>query len=223
MPSAIKSPRTEQAYEKLKWEILQNHLPPGFQASEPEFALRLGMSRTPIREALLRLEADGLIEMKPRHGARVTPLSWNDMRDIYDILTCLEPEAAAAVARLKPDPITLKPLSDATDDMEKALANNDLDNWAAADDRFHRDLLRLQDNRRLTDFVTRLLDQSHRVRMITLRMRNRPTQSTEDHRTILRHIENGEAGKARETSRRHRERAASELLSLLQNYRLTAL
>lgn len=223
MPPAVRSPRTEQAYERLKKEILQNRLPPGFQASEPEFALRLGMSRTPVREALLRLEADGLIEMRPRRGARVTPLSWNDMRDIYEILTTLEPEAAAAVAKLKPDRKALKPLCDATDDMEKALVNNDLDNWADADDRFHRGLLGLQDNRRLTDFVTRLLDQSHRARMITLRMRKRPTQSTEDHRTILRHIENGEAGKARETFRHHRERAASELLSLLHNYRLTAL
>lgn len=222
MPDSMKTSRTDDAYAKLKAEILENRLPPGFQATEPEIALRLGMSRTPVREALLRLEADGLVAMKPRRGARVLPLSIDDMREIYEILTALEPEAAAELAKRRPDARELKPLSDATNDMEKALGNNDLDAWAAADDRFHRELLVLHDNKRLTDFVMSMFDQAHRARMITLRLRKPPKQSTQDHRDILRAIENGEVEDAREIFRRHRKSAAAELLGLLETYRLTS-
>lgn len=222
MPDSMKTSRTDDAYTKLKAEILENRLPPGFQATEPEIALRLGMSRTPVREALLRLEADGLVAMKPRRGARVLPLSIDDMREIYEILTALEPEAAAELAKRRPDARELKPLSDATNDMEKALGNDDLDAWAAADDRFHRELLVLHDNKRLTDFVMSMFDQAHRARMITLRLRKPPKQSTQDHRDILRAIENGEVENAREIFRRHRKSAAAELLGLLETYRLTS-
>lgn len=218
----MKISRADDAYIKLKAEILENRLPPGFQATEPEIALRLGMSRTPVREALLRLEADGLVQMKPRRGARVLPLSLDDMKEIYEILTALEPEAAAALAKRRPDRQALKPLLNATNDMERALADNDLDAWAAADDRFHRELLVLHDNKRLTGFVTSMYDQAHRARMITLRLRQLPRQSTQDHRDILQFIETGEIEQARETFRRHRESAAGELLSLLETHRLTS-
>lgn len=223
MTSPAKTSRTDDAYMKLKSEIMDNRMPPGFQAPEPEIAVRLGMSRTPVREALLRLEADGLVELKPRRGARVLPLSLQDMRDIYEILTALEPEAAAALAKRKPDREALKPLIEATDDMASALAQDDLDAWAQADDRFHREMLKMHNNRRLTAFVTTLFDQAHRARMMTLRLRTPPKQSTRDHRTILKHIARGEVEQTRETFRHHRESAAKELLSLLETYRLTSL
>jgi DNA-binding GntR family transcriptional regulator len=79
MQSHGKSSRVNDAYVQIKAEILSNRLPPGFQAPEPEVALRLGMSRTPVREALIRLEADGLVELIPRRGVRVLPLRAEDM------------------------------------------------------------------------------------------------------------------------------------------------
>ena len=218
-----KQTRVDDAYERLKAEILENRMPPGFQAPEPEIAVRLGMSRTPVREALLRLEADGLIELIPRRGARVLPVAADDMREIYEILTALEPEAAAQIASRKPDKATLKPLEDATSDMEQALADEDLDAWAAADERFHRKLLALHDNRRLTEFVSTLFDQAHRARTLTLRLREPPHRSTEDHRSILRHMAAGDGDAARECFRAHRKRAAQELLSILETYRLPVL
>lgn len=60
-----------------------NLLPPGYQAPEPELALRFGVSRTTIREALIRLEAEGLVELIPRRGARVLPIRADDMKEIY--------------------------------------------------------------------------------------------------------------------------------------------
>ena len=211
------------AYARLKDDILANRLPPGFQSPEPEMAARLGMSRTPVREALLRLEADGLIELVPRRGARILPVSVEDMREIYEILTALEPEAAALLAARKPSSADLDDLEAANADMEEALAREDLDAWGEADRRFHRGLLELQDNRRLTAVVERLSDQAHRVRTLTLRLREKPVRSTREHRRILEHIRAGEADDTRRVFRDHRQRSGAELLAILESYRLPSL
>lgn len=222
MPSA-KSKLVGGAYEQLKAEILSNRMPPGFQAPEPEIALRLGMSRTPVREALIRLEGEGLVQLIPRHGARVLPVSADDMAEIYEILTSLEPEAAAALARRGVDADALAPLEVATNQMEAALVDGDLEAWAVADDLFHSTILKLHGNQRLLSFVSELLDQAHRARMVTLRMRRPPEQSTRDHRAILEMLRKGDADGVQALFRQHRERAAKELLGLLENFKLPGL
>ena len=212
--------RVSDAYSQIKEEIRTNRIPPGYQAPEPEIALRLGMSRTPVREALIRLEAEGLVELVPRRGVRVLPISAVDMREIYEILTSLEPSAAASVAARRASPEELAPLELATSHMESALNAGDLDAWAEADDNFHHTLLKIHGNARLQGFVGNLYDQAHRARIVTLRLRERPVKSTEEHREILEHLKNGAADAAREAFRRHRQRAADELLRILENYRL---
>jgi DNA-binding GntR family transcriptional regulator len=210
----------DEAYTRLKRNILASRLQPGIQWLLPEIALRLGMSRTPVHEALLRLEADGLVELIPRRGVRVVPIATEDMREVYEILTALEPEAAALIAERRVDPGSLEELESSTRDMERALQHEDLDSWAQADDRFHRKLMELANNRRMSEFVSRLFDQTHRVRLFTLRLRNPPWQSTRDHEEILHHIMAGDPVAARRTFRAHRQRAASELLTLLEDYRM---
>lgn len=218
-----KETRADAAYGHLKAAILGNDLPAGFQAMEPELALKTGVSRTTIREALIRLASEGLVEMIPRRGMRVLPLRARDMREIYQVFIALEPEAAASVAARKPTEDDLKPLIDATEAMEAALRANDLNAWAAADDRFHRILLEMNGNKRVEQFVSALLDQAHRARMVTLRMRKIPTQSTAEHRALLGYLRSGDAEKARESFRAHRARAAQELLNLLEKYKLAQL
>lgn len=213
----------DRAYGNLKADILANRLPPGFQAPEPEFAIRLGMSRTPVREALLRLQADGLVELVPRRGARVLPISLDDMREIYEILTVLEPEAAAGLAMRDDKQPIFKALAPAVRSMEQALASGDLDAWGEADGQFHRKLLECHNNQRMSDIITALIEQSQRVRLITLRLREPPHRSTQEHREILDHIMAGRADEARNTFREHRERAAKELLNILANYKFPSL
>ncbi len=220
MPEPARQTRVGDAYERLKEEIRSNRLPPGFQAPEPEIALRMGMSRTPVREALIRLEAEGLVELIPRRGARVLPIRPDDMAEIYEILTALEPEAAANLAREKPTDAQLMPLDRATTKMEKALKAGDLDAWAEADDLFHRTLLAMHGNQRLLGFVASLFDQAHRARIVTLRMRDTPYRSTQDHRQILEHLRAGDVEATRTAFREHRQRAANELLGILEKYKL---
>ena len=162
-PDRVAARTRRRRYARLKTDILANQLWPGFQATEPEIATRLGMSRTPVREALIRLQSEGLVALVPRRGARVLPVSADDMAEIYGILTALEPNAAAELAARHPDAAALAPLSAATDLMEAARGENDLDTSAAADDAFHRTLLNLQGNGRLIAMAGTLYDQAHRA------------------------------------------------------------
>lgn len=216
MELTVKSTRADDAYQVLKSQIRLNQLPAGHQAPEPELAVRLGVSRSTLREALIKLESEGLVELIPRRGARVLPLRADDMREIYEILTSVEPDVASRLAERKPSEGELEPLEEAARDMEIALERNDLEAWAEADDRFHLTLLLLHGNRRLSNMVTALNDQVHRARMVTLRLRELPAQSNEEHREILRCLRAGDATAAHAAFLNHRRRAATELLGILE-------
>lgn len=207
-------------YGQIRQRILDNVWPPGHRALEQEVALALGTSRTPVREALMRLAGEGLVEVIPRHGMRVLPVSPADMSEIYDILSALECMAAELLARRKPAAAELKPLVDATRAMDKALAAEDLDAWAAADERFHAGLVSLAGNRQLEATVLNYWDRAHRARMFTLRLRPKPVNSTQEHRQMLERISAGDAEGAAKVTRAHRERASRELVALFERYKL---
>jgi DNA-binding GntR family transcriptional regulator len=215
--------RVEDAYQAIRRRILDNVFPPGHQALESELADALGISRTPVREALIRLANEGLVAIVPRHGMRVLPVSPADMSEIYTVLTALESAAAEILALRKPSDAELKPLVDATRDMTRALRVDDLDGWAAADERFHQGLVELAGNRTLIDAVARLADRVHRARMFTLRLRPKPVTSTQEHMAMLERIRTGDAVGAVEVNRAHRRRATRELVTIFERYRLQQL
>ena len=212
----------EQAYRIIRQRILDNVYPAGYRALEREFAEDLSLSRTPVREALLRLQSEGLIELIPRHGARVLPVSAGDMREIYDVLTALESMAAEIVTRRRPSAAELRPLSSASREMVEALRNDDLDAWARADEHFHRQLLELAGNSVLIQTVQLLWDRAHRARMVTLRLRPRPVHSTKEHNAIVEAIRAGDPEATVRLYRSHRQRASMELLAILEKARLAA-
>lgn len=220
---AAKQSLVERAYEEIKQRILDNEYYPGFQALEHEIAGQLGVSRTPVREALIRLQHEGLVKLIPRRGMQVVPVVAADMKEIYDVLTSLESMAAELLARQKPDSKTLEPMKTATADMEAALAQDDLDAWAEADERYHRCLIDLCGNRRLATMANTVRDQGHRARMVTLRLRDKPVASIEEHQQVLDAIEQGDWQKARDVHYQHRKRASDELTRILEKYRLPTL
>jgi DNA-binding GntR family transcriptional regulator len=173
-----------------------------------------------VREALVRLEKEGLVEVVPRRGMRVRSLSPADMRELYDILCCLEAKAVELLARHPERDLAVAQLERQVALMERALAEDDLDAWAAADARFHDLLLELSGNRRLAALGRAHLEQAQRVRAFTLRLRRKPMRSTEDHRQLLSLIADGDADAARELNWRHREAAAEELLDILDRFQL---
>jgi len=187
---------------------------------ESELAAVLKMSRTPVREAILTLEGQGLLELRPRKGVRILPLSPEDMAEIYDILTELESLAAARAAEAGHGPEGLKTLATSIDRMDVAIAAQDLDAWAAADDDFHAELVRLGGNRRITALVAMMADQVRRARAITLGLRPLPVKSNEDHRKVYTAIAAGDAALARDTHHAHRRAAKALIVGLLEKHRL---
>lgn len=215
--------QTQLAYAEIKRRILDNAMPADSQYLEQELAEELGMSRTPVREALIRLADERLVEIIPRHGARVLPLSIEDMREVYELLTELEAVAARRVAERTPSPKQLAELEAAVAAMDQALLRDDLYAWAKHDDRFHRKLVELSGNSRLKSVVGTFSDQVHRARMQTLMKRPRPVDSNRDHAAVVAAIRNGDGNQAYTIHRRHREQAGAMLLKLLERLGVDAL
>ncbi|MCV2888796.1 GntR family transcriptional regulator [Ruegeria aquimaris] len=211
---------TQRAVCALRQMIFDGTLAAGSDHLESELADRLGMSRTPVREAALMLEGQGLLELRPRKGVRILPVSPADMREIYDILTELESLAARRAAERRPDDAELARLAQALSDMDTALDRNDLEAWAEADDRFHLELVRLGGNARLSAMVMLMSDQVRRARAVTLFMRPNPVQSNADHRRVYQAIRAGHPCLAGDIHHQHRRTAGDMMVALLERYRL---
>ncbi len=211
-------PLTDIAYRKVKSAILDGSLPPSLLASEQQIAGRLAMSRTPVHQAIVRLQQEGWIELLPRRGVMIAPISAPDMHDVYEALLALE---VAAVRRLsswgapESDP-TLSALEKTCDDGDAALGNGDLPAWAAADDRFHASLVDLSGNRHITRLARSVMEQAQRARLLTLKLRPHPGASNADHRAIVQAIKAGDPDLAGERMRAHRQRGMDVLLPILE-------
>jgi len=210
----------DAAYQQIRQRTLDNLWPPGHRALEQEVALALGMSRTPVREALMRLRNEGLVEVIPRHGMRVLPVSPAEMREIYQILTALECMAGELLARRRPTDAALKPLVAATKAMDKALKADDLDAWAAADERFHTHLIERAGNRQLQATLLNYCGRAHCARMFALRLRPKPVISTREQIDLVAHLRAGDVEGVVQGIRAHRARATVELFAIFERYRL---
>lgn len=208
------------AYTEIKARILDSDFPPGSQVLEQTIAQELGMSRTPVREALVRLEQEGLLEIVPRHGVRISILAPSDMHEIYDILIALEPTAIELLTKRKPHRGELGTLIEACDQMEAALSRSppDLRTWAAGDELFHIGLAQLCGNRRLAGMIMTVWEQAHRARMFTLTLRSIPHQSTAEHRAVVEAILDGDPLRARTLYEAHRRRGREELMAIIERH-----
>jgi DNA-binding GntR family transcriptional regulator len=217
---APKSSLVGGAYEALKQAIRNNMFPPGYQGSEQEIASQLGMSRTPVHEAIIRLQEEGLVRVLPRRGVVVCAISPQDMREIYEVIIALETASAELLAERREDergPI-VEELSGLNVRMQSALDADDLLAWAKADERFHQRLVETTGNGRLARMFHTIMDQSHRARMLTLRVRPKPTASVRAHQGIVDAIRLGDSQAARECAKKHRAAARDQILPLLGQF-----
>lgn len=214
-PSPKSKSNSVIAVEQLRALIFSGALPAGSDHLEGDLARRLGMSRTPVREAALTLEAQGLLQVRARKGVRILPISVKDMAEIYDVLTELESLAAREAAKKGYTADDLSPLAETIALMEHALQAEDREAWAAVDDAFHAELVRLGGNSRVVSIVALMVDQVRRAKAATLQMRPVPTQSNADHRAVLDAIAAGDSDRARDIHYAHRAAAKSVLMTLL--------
>lgn len=206
---------TQIAVEELRTLIFSGELSADSNHLESELAERLGMSRTPVREATLMLAAQGLLEVRPRKGVRIAAISTKDMHEIYEVLTELECLSVVNAARAGYSATDLSNLNTCIEHMVTALAAEDREGWAAADEAFHSELIDLGGNSRVKDIAKTFNDQVRRARSLTLYMRPLPTKSNDDHRQVYDAILAGDADRARAVHEQHRMAARTLLTKLL--------
>ena len=137
--------------------------------------MRLGMSRTPVHEAIIRLQEDGLVRVLSKRGVMVCPLAPEDVREIYEVIIAIESMAAELLAALSQEERRSSPTSLKRPPREwrRLSEKNDLLAWAAADDLFHRTLVERCGNGRIRRIAQTVTDQAHRARMLTLKLRRK--------------------------------------------------
>ncbi|MBY8918569.1 GntR family transcriptional regulator (plasmid) [Nitratireductor sp. L1-7-SE] len=211
-----KMPARDRAYHELKFRILEGRLPPGTTLLETEVASLLSLSRTPVREALIRLEEEGLVDVRPRHGITVKALSVGEIEQIYQVFSTLEVKAAQLTARRGITAADHERLDGILTQMERASKRGDIEAWSELDDEFHSELVGLCGNPRLQAMLRQLWDLQYHARRAIIKLRPLPIVSDREHRAILAAIAAGNEEEATRLHQQHRDRADEQLVSLLR-------
>ena len=172
----------EEVAEQLRQRIFRRELEPGSWIDELKIAEEFGISRTPLREALKVLAAEGLVTMKVRRGAYVTEMSEKDQRDVYHLLSLLESDAAGEVAE-RATPEQQQTLRDLHAELESAAGNREA--FFSVNERFHMALLDMADNRWRSQMVADLRKVMKLNRHNSLFKQGRIEDSLNEHRAIL--------------------------------------
>src|SRR3569832_1699151 len=175
----------EEVAEQLRQRIFQRELEPGRWIDEVKIAQEFGISRTPLREALKVLAAEGLVTMKVRRGAYVTEVSETDLADVYHLLSLLESDAAGVVAQKATDE-QVKELQQLHKELEAS--QNNRDRFFALNERFHMRLLEIAGNKWRDQLVADLRKVMKLNRHNSLLKAGRVKESMLEHRGIMEAI-----------------------------------
>ena len=192
----------EQVAERLRSRIFAHELPPGGWIDEQALASENGISRTPLREALKVLAAEGLVVLKPRRGCYVTELSEQDIDEVFPVMALLEGRVAEEAAR-RATSADFAHLAAIHEELERHAAANDADRFFEANQRFHAALQTIAGNR----YLAQLIDDARKVIKLTrrdsLRLEGRLKQSLAEHRAILEALRLKDADLAGQRMRDH--------------------
>lgn len=206
---------SERSYQAIREAILTNQLKPETLWSDRELSDKFGLGRTPVREALLRLQAERLVEILPRRGTRVLPLSVTDLKEIHQLAKALELEASLSIARQENRIDLIEPMRIAVEAMESAIEIEDREAWVKADLQFHYAVVDDCGNTRLCDMYHSLRELTDRARFFALYLREMPRQSTMEHRQMYEATRAGDQQLLAQLYRDHWERITDELLTII--------
>ena len=195
-------PLRDVAFRKLRQAILRGELQPGQRLMEIALAEQLGVSRTPVREAIRMLEQDGLAVMIPRRGAVVSKISGKNLRDVLEVRRALE-ELAVDLACTRMTDEDFQKLKEANERFSATLSGNDITKMAEADEAFHDLIYQASDNARLVQLEMQLREQMYRFRIEHLKEKSKRYRLVEDHNAIIRNLINRDSDNAREAIREH--------------------
>ena len=195
-------PLRDVVFNTLRRAILRGELKPGERLMEIQLANKLGVSRTPIREAIRKLELEGLVLMIPRKGAEVAEITEKNLRDVLEVRGALE-ELAVQLACERMDKEKLKELHAAADHFREILDSDDITAIGEADEAFHDVIFAATDNTRLVQLLNNLREQMYRYRIEYLKKKECHPQLLEEHAAIMKAIEEHDKEKATRITGQH--------------------
>ena len=180
-------PLRDVVFNTLRQAILRGELKPGERLMEIQLANKLGVSRTPIREAIRKLELEGLVLMIPRRGAEVAEITEKSLRDVLEVRGALE-ELAVKLACQKITDAQIQELRVAEKEFELALQSGDVTTYAEADVKFHDVIYIATDNQRLIQLLSNLREQMYRYRVEYLKREEAHETLLIEHKRIIETI-----------------------------------
>ena len=195
-------PLRDVVFNTLRKAILTGKLKPGERLMEVHLASRLGVSRTPIREAIRKLELEGLVIMIPRRGAEVAQITEKSLKDVLEVRRALD----ALSVELACDRITeeeIRTLKDACDEFENAVKGKEVSVIAKADVALHDIIVQAAGNQRLQQLVNNLAEQMYRYRFVYIKDESQHEKLIAEHKEIYESIANRDKERASKAAKIH--------------------
>lgn len=212
-------PLREIVFETLREAIINAILKPGERLMEIQLAEEMGVSRTPVREAIRKLELEGFVVMVPRKGAYVAGISMKDIADVFEIRAAMEGLAAGLAAeRITED--ELEQLERILVKVGECVKNNDLEKLIEVDTEFHDTLYKACRNERLVQIVSNLREQIQRFRTASLSTPGRMQFALQEHKKIVEAVSDRNVELAQALAREHIENAENSMLEVLNEGKL---
>jgi DNA-binding GntR family transcriptional regulator len=206
-----------RAYQEVRRIILEGQISPGEKLNEGELAKALGISRTPIREAVNRLEKEGLVEIFPQRGAFVIQFTEKDVYELFLIRENLE-GLAARLATEKITPSSLAKLEACVDGFNEPFQEKDIQRYSREDLKFHQIIVLLSEGRRLVKLVSLLLDHIRMFRLTTRGVPDRMKASLVEHRRIIEAMRRKNPEEAEKSMRQHLQRVRDGVMENIQYF-----
>jgi len=203
---------SQKVYRVLKTEIIKGSLKPGTKLSEGKIAEQMEVSRTPIREALRELAAEGFVKISPNQGVVVSNASIEDVQEVLQIRGVLEGLAARLAAKII-NKEEIKELDKYLKQMEYYTNKDDVLAFSEMDAEFHELILGICENNRLIQIRKNLSDQAHRYRIRSLTIPGRLKYSLKEHREIVETLKRKDAEQADRLSQKHIQNVLKNILT----------
>ena len=195
-------PLRDVVFKTLRQAILKGELAPGERLMEIQLAERLGVSRTPIREAIRKLELEGLVLMIPRKGAEVAKISEQNLRDVLEVRRSLE-ELAIDLACQRMEPEELSELKKTQEEFAAAILEGDAMRIAQTDERYHDIIYNSTKNQKLVQILNNLREQMYRYRLEYIKDEDKRQILLVEHDHLIRALEKRHVDEARRAAREH--------------------
>ena len=212
----IYKPLRDVVFESIRGAILSGTIKPGERLMEVQMAEKMGVSRTPIREAIRKLELEGLVNMVPRKGVYVANLSVKDITDVLEIRSALE-GLAANLAATRVTAEDIKEIEKAVEEFNEAIKGKDFELIVERDLKFHDSIFKASGNEKLVVLTNNLREQIQRFRVMILKNSSGLKDLSVEHREIADAISNKDADKAQELATSHIVQAEYQILKMVEN------